>query len=287
MESGNVDIQQTESQIIPGLVDDVSIKIIEDSLQIAFDENPAKTTSIENSLEKIMNLLNQCANLMRTSKSFLSAQKFIDTKTIEILKQQDNKLLNQIFLQLNSEKKEIKDRLVLGSLLIQVGVNAQQTPLLDFHEKNREFVQEAIKQNDTRWLEFLLKTHNLHINYLINIRGVNRTFANYEQPLATAFKLVKNYPTGSLKVIQLLLDNGANPFSIPFDKKNNPKYKNIMQLYGPKKVKTIANPLGAYRSPEAAKIKELLIEFAKANPHRVIESRKAKEIVKKNGGLIF
>ena len=288
MESGNTDVSKDKGEIVekkqteilpnffPGLVNDVSRSIVEYTLNRSVQEN-----QFTDPLTDIKKLATQRSNLLVLSKSFLAEQKFIDLKVVEILKKYDKSFLNSRLLDLKSKK--IKNRFVLGNLLIQAGTETK-IPFIEFAKQNRKFIVEAIEQNDIRWLEFLIKNEKFPINYNMKIKGINKSFTITEQPLEVAFKLTDEYPEASLKVVKLLLENNANPFSIHLEK--NPKFKNIFELYGPKKIKTIKRAHGKYLSRPAKEINDLCLKVAQENPILFSESEKAKKQAKKNPNLI-
>ena len=260
MESGNTAVpkdkdevvEQKQLQIIPGLVNDASRKIIEDALSPSQRKLPIKTT--------IVAMLQHRANLLRVNKSFLSQKELIDKQTIRSLKEFDPQILNEFLLKIHKVKKSINGKLNFANFLMQVG--AHQIPF------NSKTVSEAIQKNDKRWLQFSLNK-GVDVNELFTFE--NSYTSKSISSLTVALGLIKIHPKATLDIVKLLLDKGANPLlKQPIISKgewSDLKYNLSPYSYSPKRELKLQNKklVKEYSSPEAKEIKMLMREAVKKN----------------------
>ena len=257
LEVAEISLEKKEAEC---LNNDVYLKIFEQALLnsnvLTISTRPL-IPEIEKNISAVTEILKIRSNLIQTQKSFLDDKKFIDKYTIEALKKFNPKILN-IFLIKLIEIKNLNNRSTLANLLVQAGAN----PAILFEEsKIYEFVTEALKSNNTSWLEFLLN-NNLDPNF---------TNTKEKYALSTTLKLVNKYPCAALNMVKLLLTKGANPLLTARKLKWTTyisatyKYKTdtIAAFYKPKKSLQLKKLKRDYDCIQAAQIAELLDESIK------------------------
>ncbi|MCL4361424.1 hypothetical protein M1446_03650 [Candidatus Dependentiae bacterium] len=295
MESENIDIPKEVGEIV---ADITSSSLIEDTLRlkpIVLSENPSRK-ELNKSAKKIIEMFNHRANLLSVSKGVLSEKTLIDAKVLEVLKQQDKRLLAHLFSRLYYVKN-INNKLMFADFLDKAGAIDKFMSFIDPNKilwvNNAEqlFTQsglkqaiiEAVKKEDTRWLEFLFK-NGLKANHQAGRKFLPLGFAE-RYPLTKALNLVKTHPKGSLKVVKLLLNRGADPLIDvhywglsswlitpllpPYTLiLSPPATDNIYSVYSPKRELTLKNKklVRDYSSPEAEEIKKLLRDRIKNEP---------------------
>ncbi|MCL4361421.1 hypothetical protein M1446_03635 [Candidatus Dependentiae bacterium] len=247
-----VQSMEKEEIVTTELNQDTYMEIISNALQampLGLGNQPS-IPEINENISRISKILETRANLLLTYTDFYALKQFIDSKTIETLKNYDKRILN-IFLIKLVNIKDIQDRATLGNLLVQSGAD----PSAAFQENQiKEFIIEALKNNDISWVEFLLN-NNLNPNF---------TVTKTKYPLSMALKEINKYPKSVLILVKLLLDKGANPLidiALKKDSKNKViKKDTIFNLYAPKKEMQIKKLKLDYSTSEAAEVLKLLNE---------------------------